>query len=74
MYDEDHSAIFELLLIELEYALADLEYERERQATLGQVAKVAQIRSKFASARCAVELGLNLILDFERDGAEIVAK
>ena len=61
--DEDPSTKFELLLIELEYVIADLEYERERQATLGHLASVAQT-SKLSSARYAVELALVLLADF----------
>jgi hypothetical protein len=45
----------------------------ERQPDLGDVAKVGQPRSKLASARCAVELGLALLADFGSGAAQIVA-
>ena len=73
MEKEDSWTKVELLLIELEYAFADLEYERECEATLGHVANVTQIRSKLAPARYAVELSFNVLLNSGRSAAEVVA-
>jgi hypothetical protein len=63
----------EISLIELEYAITDLEYERECQATLYDAAHVALTPSKLASVRRAVELGLAALADVWRREAEVVA-
>ena len=72
MDDEDVLEKFEILLIELEYAITDFQYERECQATLRDAGKVALTTSLLASTRCTVELGLALLANFRRGEAEVV--